>query len=297
MMRLHYSGILIVVLALTACASSPDTKVLTPVDYSQTKPNTDDIGLGFPYEDPRRAVFIHCFGLCPWNDSSTSTGGEEECHQEKHVGFDIYPVPLQQSMPLLPTKQQTALVRIIAPADAIVERITTGETGAITQSTIVALKLNQYWYAAYSFEPHSKKTAILKLQRNSIVVNENQSVRKGELIGSLVVTNDTKVIPSLHFSFFYLNPDQSLDELMTLLNEDIENVNVSDHSDLKAAGWPWDNQDRGIPTTFFCPYEFSSKNAKNLYDQLPNLDTHGVRCSSMCAYGSTQGNCGSAQIE
>ena len=297
MIRFHYTTALILMLALNACAPAP-------TNFSFVKPDSDEPGLGFPYEDPGQAVFIHCFALCPWDNPlplqssnmlQNLAGPDTECQGEKHVGIDIYPVPNSQIRHFpLPSNTQMALVRIVALTDGIVERIVTGRTGATTTSYIVVLKLNQFWHVSYSFEPHSNDT---KIQVQNLVVEETQKVKKGDLIGSLVVTKNTEVEPSLHFSFFYLSPEQDLDQLMTQLTNDIHSVHVSDGSDVQKVGWPWDGKELDIPTTFFCPYEFSSDSAKRIYDRLPKLDVNGNKCSSMCAYGSRFGNCGKRHFE
>jgi hypothetical protein len=308
MERLYYISVLATVLALSACFYAPDKKADGPaLDYGGGLVAKADAGLGFPYANPQQADFIHCFGICPWNNSSSGDADNgptpvpatgPPCLEEKHIGIDIYPKPYSILRPFpfhtKPPAPQAVLVKMVAPADATVAQIGRGQTGRKTRSLLVALKLKRNWYVVYSFEPHSKSEEVWELQQSSLLVTEGQAVKKGEVIGSLVVTENTVVKPSLHYSFLYLEPGQSLDDLHEVLKNNIETVNVSDGTDVKAVGLPGDDRELHIPTTFFCPEAFSSLNAKKEYGRLPARDRHGVRCSSTCAYNSTNGNCGTA---
>lgn len=296
-MRIPFLTVLLITSVLTACtpAISPvgeKTNYAALFDVSDTLP--DEPGLSFPYKRPTQAVFMHCFGLCPWeNDPKPDVENNPDvCKGEHHAGIDIYPVPLGSTH-----NQESFLlsrsVEIIAPADAtVVDPSLEGTTGADTTSYIVVLEFNEYWYAAFSFEPHSSTTYISQLQKNSILVEKDEHVNKGDVIGRLVIPATSVVEPSLHFSFFYLSKDDALENIWDIISTNPADVVVSDGSNLPSPQAPWNPSDLGIPTTFFCPEYFSSPRAQAKYRLLPKVDKHGLPCLSVCAYHSTMGGCG-----
>lgn len=296
---------LTVLLLMTACAptTKPKQDLVTKANYAAIREAmklSDHPGLSFPYKDPTQAVFVHCFGICPWDtspDNSENTD-ESECTRERHIGSDIYPVPYQYSEPD-PTAPGTAprLVDIISPADATVFKTPILKAGDNTYTFIVVLKLKSTsrWYVSYSFEPHSNILKANNLQKQNILVEEGAHVKKGQVIGRLVVTSRATLHPSVHISLFYLGQDQEWDALLYLLQNDITSINVSNGTDLDTAGWPWDGGKPDIETTFFCPYPFSSPRAKAIYDNLPkynNQKPDATVCPSLCAYDSKNGDCG-----
>jgi len=157
---------------------------------------------------------------------------------------------------------------------------------------VVVLKMNEYWYIVCNFEPQTTEPVIFEEQRRSIVVTEGQSVARGELIGELVV-NSVKPgsYPHLHFGFFYKHPDDTMEDIY----ENYLSMRRSDGTDLAPTagpGSPWHPEDLGIETTFYCPYEYSTTEAKTAYDSLWRMSARGDECSCICAYGSSSGDCG-----
>lgn len=229
----------------------------------------------FPYQDPTRASALYAFGLNPW----ASNG-------EIHGGIDIVAVH-RGGQPVM------AKYAIVAPATGRVERIVTGTTGAGLASAVVLISMNRYWYVALVFEPQSATAATNAEQLASIAVTEGQAVAAGQVIGHLVVWNVVADhYPHVHLGLLYKNPAQSVDDVFA----DSLSVVVSNGTGLPptaGAGSPSVGGDLGIPTTFFCPWHYSTAEAKAVYGALPVYDTSARTCSCPCAYGSQSGDCGS----
>jgi hypothetical protein len=155
--------------------------------------------------------------------------------------------------------------------------------------------MNKYWYIVCNFEPQTTSAAIFEEERRSVVVEEKQKVRRGELIGDLVLGSVSPgSYPHLHFGFFYKHPDDTLDHIY----ENYLKIRRSDGTDLApftGPGSPWKPRDLDMETTFYCPYEYSTPEAKKLYDSLPRIAANGDGCDCICAYGSTAGDCGTCR--
>jgi len=186
-------------------------------------------------------------------------------------------------------------VPIISPADARVERIIESVSGAGVQTLVVVLKMNKYWYIVCNFEPQTTNPAIFEEQRRSVVVEEKKKVKRGELIGDLVLGSvSAGSYPHLHFGFFYKHPNDTLDDIY----ENYLKIRRSDGTDLApftGPGSPWKPRDLDMETTFYCPYEYSTPAAKKLYDSLPRIAANGDICNCICAYGSNGGDCGACR--
>jgi hypothetical protein len=236
----------------------------------------EEIGLSLIYGDPTVLTEIHCFGLHPWSDTG-----------EIHGGIDLKP----PYMDLFGTSD-VRKVEVVAPAAGVVDWIVTGTTGAGAESWVVIIKMNAYWYAVLVFEPQSLDSEILLEQEESIDVIEGQQVTRGQRIGDLVVGNVmVDRYPHIHFSFLYKNPDESIQDLFN----DPDAIVRSDGTDLApiaGAGSPWDPQDLGISSTFFCPYVYSTLEAQQAMDGVDRYNVNGELCSCVCAYNSEDGDCG-----
>ena len=233
-------------------------------------------GLEFPILDAGSMEKFYCFGLQPWD-----TQGNHEIHG----GIDI--VARYSPIPPMMVK-----VPIIAPADARVERIIESVSGAEATTLVVVLKMNQYWYIICDFEPQAMNPEVFEEQRRSIVVREGQKVKRRALIGELVVAEvKPDSYPHLHFGFFYMHPADTLETIY----ENYLNIRRSDGTDLapiSGRGSPWKPRDLAQETTFYCPYEYSTPQAKANYDSKAHMAANGDTCTCICAYGSVEGDCG-----
>jgi hypothetical protein len=235
----------------------------------------DSPGLLFPYKDPQKIVEVFCFGLHPWSAEGEIHGGFDIIPEYKGMGYRKY--------------------ELVASADAVVERIhifPASEDGPFI--VVVFLKVNNYWYVIYAIEPQSVSEDVNNEQLNSIYVTAGQKVRKGEVIGELIVYEQDLSgdhYPHLHFGLLYKNPSDTIGYV-------IENHTFLPRSDsanmppTSGPGSPWDPQDLGIATTLFCPYVYSSPNARAFYDTYPKAGVFGKYCACLCAYGSWEGSCG-----
>lgn len=233
-------------------------------------------GIDFPVQNVADLEKFYCFGLQPWDTSGNN---------EIHGGIDL--VTLYD-----PSSPQIERVSMVSPADARVESIIQGESGHGVATLVVVLKMNEYWYIICNFEPQTTDPAVFEEQRRSILVSEGQELARGELIGELVLKSvKPGSYPHLHFGFFYKHPDDTLDYIYV----NYLSLRFSDGTDLApltGPGSPWDPQDLGIETTFFCPYEYSTGAARAHYDSLPRMAADGSECRCICAYFSQNGDCG-----
>jgi len=237
-----------------------------------------DVGLLFPFSAPQEIVEVYCFGLTYWSPDG-----------EIHNGVDI--IPRYQGMGY--TRYE-----FVAPADAVVELIyTEGESGHGAQTFALLFRLNDYWITGYVVEPQSLAEWVLEEQMAYLYVHEGQRIAKGQVIGELVVSEPDLVegsYPHIHNFLLYLNPEDRLEDLL----EHSLDIIRSDGTDLPppaGRGSPWDAEDLGIPTTFFCPYEYSIAETRTLYDGYDKRARHGYYCDCVCAYGSMDGDCGTCQ--
>ena len=231
-------------------------------------------GLDFPVQTFDDVEKYYCFALFPW----------DEAGEERHGGIDI---AVRDDSPGVTKK-----VPLVAAAPASVELIDYGETGAGVRSVVVILKMNEYWYMAYIFEPQTEDEEAFDEQIASIDVQVGERVARGQKIGDLIVKNTVEDhYPHLHFSFFYKNPADTLEDLF----DDPLRIRVSDGTDLApltGPGSPWQPFDLGKETTFYCPYEYSTETAKDFYDSRDRMAADGSVCSCICAYDSVERNCG-----
>jgi hypothetical protein len=236
-------------------------------------------GLEFPVADIDDIKELYCFGLQPWD-----TQGNNEIHG----GIDL----VARYAPVYPAM---AKVPIVCPSDARVERIIESVSGDGGATLVVVLAMNPYWYLVCNFEAQTSNPHVFEEQRRRIVVRERQKVKRGALIGELVVS-DVIVgsYPHLHFGFFYKHPGDSLEYIYEHYL-DIRRSDGTDLAPLTGPGSPWKPRDLGRETTFYCAYEYSTARAKSYYDSKPSKAANGDRCRCVCAYGSLDGNCGSCE--
>ena len=226
------------------------------------------VELTFPIEDTSVVTEIHNFALYPWN-----TNGET------HGGIDIVPLYLD-----LAGTSTMRKVSVIAPADGEVVYYDTALSGAGLKSYFLILQLDTYWHLILNFEPQSADVATNTEQDNSIAVSVGQSVKRGDKIADLVISNvEADRYPHLHFSVFYKDPADTWADLLAA------NFLVADGS---IASPMILDTDLSTPTTFYCPYDYFLGEGKTVLDRAPKLDMMGNTCSCACSYGSTNGDCG-----
>ena len=266
-------------LSILACESAPtrdpivirtDAEMLA---HARSLPDTP--GLRFPYRDPYDVFEVRCFGLHPWSEEG-----------ERHGGIDI--IPHHQNV----RGNRMQKYHIVAPEDAVVDRIVKGTTGADAPSLTVVLQYNPYWYGLLTFEPQSLEADVFAEQVASIRVRTGERVLRGDLIGDLVVCKFIPGIwPHLHYGLLYMQPEHTLDYIYAHYL-DIERSDGSHLPPLTGPGSPWEAKNLGIPSTVFCPYEYSSPRARACFDSYPKRSARGDYCPCVCAYNSFGGGCG-----
>lgn len=268
---------------LAQAGCTPAGRSVSPVEphtvSAQVKPVIEPGGPGieFPYGNHDQVDYFYCFGLQPWD-----TAGNNEIHG----GIDI-----------LPHYDPNAGIQkfaLVAVADGRIARIVQSTTGAGCPSLTVLLELNPYWFAIYTIEPQTLDPAEFALQVKAVKVKEGKKVKRGKKLADLVVaTVKPGSYPHLHFGFIYKHPADSWEYVY----ENYLEIARSDGTalpPLAGPGSPWEPADLGIPTTLFCPYEYSNSAARLVYDSRPKRAANGDWCSGVCAYGSADGNCGCA---
>ena len=230
--------------------------------------------LAFPYQQAAAASDLYCFALNPWSASG-----------EIHGGIDVVAAH-HGDQPTMIT------VAVVAPAAGRVEWVVPGASGAGLASILVLLRLNEFWFVAVNLEPQSASQATNDAQAAAVHVIPGQTVAAGEVIADLVVWHVAAgSYPHVDIRLLYKNPAETLE----YVRDHALDVAVSDGTGLPPAsgpGSPADPRDLGIPTTFFCPYAFSSVQARGIYGALPAHAVTGDLCACPCAYRSIAGNCG-----
>ncbi len=96
----------------------------------------------------------------------------------------------------------TTLPNIIAPCDGVIKGI---NRHAISEGNIifdVDIRYNQNWGTFIAFEPYSSDTAIADMQEKEIYVSINQVVKRGDLLGRLVVPDPITEYPHIHWGVY-----------------------------------------------------------------------------------------------
>ena len=249
-------------------------------------PPTD---LAFPYQDETLlGDESHCYGLTNWNPPLNT---------ETHSGIDLAARYTDLAA------DETLNVPIVAPAAATgfhIYDMTSGMGGA---SILVLLPMNDYWYIAINFEPQSMDAVTNALQRANSLVDLSGTdcsagcyfdtpVSKGAWIGDLIVRNVMPgAYPHIHYSLMYKAPSQTLEDAFANNLLIVRNQGAS-LPPTSGTGSPVTPAElAGTPTTFYCPYEYSSSAARTIMDNMVKLSTSGA-CSCVCAYNSVAGDCG-----
>ncbi len=230
-------------------------------------------GLRLPYGNLSDLVEVRCYGVDPWDEAT----------KEVHGGVDLIP----RHTDLGPGEMRK--VALVAPAGGTIHDLRWGAKQGKATAFILTMKLNEYWFVTMVLEPQNFDPAVADEQSRSIAVQAGQSVRRGDRIGDLVVTNVH--YPHVHFMVYYKEPTQSFDEFLAnfLLIPRNQGANLPPTSGL---GSPWAPANLGIPSTLFCPYVYLEPSSKARLDQILKQSHDGVVCSCICAYGSKNADCG-----
>ncbi|MEW6516253.1 MAG: M23 family metallopeptidase [candidate division FCPU426 bacterium] len=274
------AGLGLILLLQGGCTSSEQSAMPTEpgvMSAQAGKISLPDPGMTFPYQNPVQVDRFYCFGLFPWDTAGVET----------HGGTDIVPR-------YLPAFRRVQKVPLVAVANGRVARIVQSTTGAGCPSITVILQLNQFWFAIYTIEPQTLIPAEFERQVKAVRVKEGSRLRRGQKLADLLVaTVKPGSYPHLHFGFIYKNPADSWEYIQTHYLE----IARSDGTNLpptSGPGSPWQPTDLGLPTTLYCPYVYFNSAARLVVDSRPKIAANGDECSSLCAYGSTGGNCGCA---
>lgn len=271
--------ILFLIFAAINCAKMSD--LIDPVV------STD---LAFPFQDETLlSDESHCYGLTNWNPPLNT---------ETHSGIDL--AARYDDIAV----DETRRVPIIAPAAGTGYYVYEMESGHGAASILILLQMNNYWFIGLTFEPQSTDAETNSVQRASFAVDLSGQdcttgcyfpiqVSKGEWIGDLIVRNVmADAYPHIHYSLLYKSPSQTLEQAFA------DNINIvrnqgTGRPPTSGAGSPVTPVElTGTPTTFYCPYEYSSGAAKAIMDGMVKLSIGGSACSCVCAYNSVDGNCG-----
>lgn len=249
-------------------------------------PSTD---LAFPYQDETLlSNESHCYGLTNWNPPLNT---------ETHSGIDLAARYTDIAA------DETRLVPIVAPAAATGFHVYEMTSGMGATSILILLQMNDYWYIPITFEPQSMDAATNALQRSNLSVDLtglncsagcyfSTPVAKGAVIGNLIVRNVMPgAYPHIHYSLLYKSPSQTLEDVFA------DNISIARNQGTNlpptsGPGSPVTPMElSGTPTTFYCPYEYSSSAARIIMDNMVKLSQTGT-CSCVCAYNSVNGDCG-----
>lgn len=233
-------------------------------------------GLRLVFADLTVLAEIRCYGLFPWSAEG-----------EIHGGIDLSPTYAD----LIGTSD-TRRVEVIAPASGTIEEFVEHTSGAGATMWSYALAMNDYWYLILAFEPQTLDADVLAEQENSFIAQKGQAVVSGDLLGYLVLGSImADRYPHIHFGMLYKNPQDTLADIVA----NIETITRNEGESLPpttGAGSPWEPQDLGIASQFFCPYVYSNTEAKAAMDGVPRYSATSGTCSCVCAYNSQDGDCG-----
>lgn len=255
------TGIAIFAMLLVYIGCTEDKEPAQPTDTATP------VELTFPFQDPDVVYEVHNFALHPWSASG-----------ETHTGIDIVPEYLD-----LVGTDGLRKITIVAPADGTIAMSAADTSGAGLDSFALIMQIDTFWHLLMVFEPQSADDGTNETQAASFDVVEGQDVKRGDKIGDLVIAKvEPERYPHLHFGVFYKDPAEPWENVFASLR-------VSDGS----ADSPMIlDEDLGVPTTFYCPYDYLLSEGKAILDGVPNLDVLGNECSCVCSYGSSAGDCG-----
>jgi hypothetical protein len=269
--------ILLLIAFVIACTSSSNQ----PATATATN-------LEFPYQDASLlGDESHCYGIFPWNTAGTETHGGIDLAARHH---DLAP-------------GDTREVSVVAPAAGTIYFVYEMLSGLGAESLLVLLKMNDYWFLRCTFEPQSLDADTNTAQRNGLAVSLsgldctsgcyfNVPVNKGDWIGNLIVRNVMPgAYPHVHYALLYKSPGQTLEDALVNNLAIVRNMGTG-MPPTSGPGSPITPTDLGTPSTFYCPYEYSSAAAKTIMDGMIKLSNIGP-CSCVCAYNSAPpGDCG-----
>ena len=228
-------------------------------------------GMGFPFRNGRVVREIRAYGISPW-------GGEPV-----HNGIDII-VDNTGAV-----QDVGDLVPVISPVQGTVRGVLHLENPhnpATPQWILVVIAVNPGLFATLSFEPQTEDVDLQALQAMSIDVVAGQRVRKGQVIGALVVGEGGGMSsgsgnPHIDLRLLLMDP-ATLDPGAPL--EDLLALDIS-HNDV------------AMLPTFLCPFDYSSIRAKHLYERVLRGADPTTQCGCPCVFPYNEAACGPGCVD
>jgi hypothetical protein len=238
--------------------------------------SSESPGLAFVFQDNTDISELRCYHLHPWSNDG-----------EIHGGIDISPKYSQL------TGTDTIKMTPVVALPRVIERILVHYSGAGAKMFSLVIKMNDYWRIIMSFEPQTTDTTIIAQQEANILVSEGSQITKGELVANLVYGKIlTNSYPHIHFGVLYIKPGDTLDTLAADILNVPRNNGIPTPPAREGAGSPWDAQDLGIESQFFCPYLYFTDQAQAVLNAVPKYSVTSELCTCLCAYNSSNGDCG-----
>lgn len=238
---------------------------------------SDSPGLDFIFQDSSEIAEIRCYHLHPWSPEG-----------EIHSGLDISP----KYADLIGTST-VRKTPIVAPCSGVIEKFIKHASGAGAKMYSFVIKMNDYWRVLMSFEPQTADTAIIAEQETNFLVSEGDEVTKGQLIGNLVYGKLLEDhYPHIHFSILYIKPGDTIDSLAADILNVPRNNGTPTPPPREGASSPWEAENLGTASQFFCPYLYFTDAAQTVLDSVPTYSVNSELCTCSCAYNSANGDCG-----
>jgi hypothetical protein len=228
-------------------------------------------GMGFPFKSSKVVREMRAYGIRPW-------GGEPV-----HNGIDII---VDNTGAVLDVGDR---VPAISPVRGTVRGVLYMENPhnpATPQWILVGIAVNPGLLVTLSFEPQTADVDLQALQAKSIDVVAGQRVRKGQIIGALVVGEGGGMAsgsgnPHIDLRLLLLDPatldpDAPFEDLLTL------NISHDDVSNLP---------------TFLCPFDYSSVRARLLYEKVLRGADPSTQCRCPCKFPYNEAACGPGCVD
>jgi hypothetical protein len=267
----------------------------------QTEAFSDEPGLGFPFEPAAVIKELMSFGIPAWGPA-----------EEDHFGIDLIPryqLPSKfpSVRPFLPANPRaTQKVKVVAPTGGTIKAIlafdSTDKEVEGNKDICVLLEMNSNWSIILMFEPKTSPLlrGAVEEQIRSITVKAGPYVKKGDEIGYLVVGGTENEYPHVHYALMYKHSDANYGQLFfdnvpipNFHPDEIQPEGMVGGIPRTGHGSPWNPVrlilPNGYTTAFFCPYEFSSPETKDIFDGILENTAFPCgpylgKCNCVCIY-------------